>query len=247
MPRLAACCLVILAGLLPGGVLAGPWGRDAGAVFLSLSAERDRDGNSYASLYGEYGLSRRNTLGFELGRSDAGESSAMLWWQRTLDGGEGPDRVTVSTGLGALERDGEVIPLAQVGAAWGRGFDSIPMFSRVPGGGWLAVDARVKIAGAMKEDEEIRQLAGQGAGILSYITPETTSKADLTLGWHAMESLMLVNQLRLEDREDTGFGARLAVSAVGDLMGPAKLELGMIAPLSGQGEHAVKIGTWFEF
>ena len=58
---------------------------------------------------------------------------------------------------------------------------------------------------------------------------------------------MLVNQLRLEERDDTGFSSKLVVSVVGDLLGPAKLELGGIGPLSGQGEQAIKIGTWFEF
>ena len=61
------------------------------------------------------------------------------------------------------------------------------------------------------------------------------------------DGLMLVNQLRLEERDDTGFSSKLVVSVVGDLLGPAKLELGVIGPLSGQGEQAIKIGTWFEF
>lgn len=123
----------------------------------------------------------------------------------------------------------------------------MPGLRRIPGGGWLAVDARVKVAGAMKDQAEIEALAAQGAGLLSYLTPETVAKAELTLGWHATDGLMLVNQLRLEERDDTGFSSKLVVSVVGDLLGPAKLELGVIGPLSGQGEQAIKIGTWFEF
>lgn len=247
MSRRVACCLSLILALLAQPAAAGPWPRAEDAVFVALSTERDRDDNSYSSLYAEYGLSPRSTLGFDLGRSNAGETSAMVWFQRALDRGRGADRIVLSTGTGAIRRDGELIPQAQVGAAWGRGLDSVPGLRRIPGGGWLAVDARVKVAGAMKDQAEIEALAAQGAGLLSYLTPETVAKAELTLGWHATDGLMLVNQLRLEERDDTGFSSKLVVSVVGDLLGPAKLELGVIGPLSGQGEQAIKIGTWFEF
>ena len=71
-------------------------------------------------------------------------------------------------------------------------------------------------------------------------------KTDVTLGWNASSSMMLINQLRLEDRDDTGFSAKLASSVVRDI-GPVKIELGVVMKLSGEGEHAVKIGTWFKF
>lgn len=58
---------------------------------------------------------------------------------------------------------------------------------------------------------------------------------------------MLINQFRFEQRDDTGFSGKLAISAVRDLWGPAKLELGLIEPLTGEGERAVKLGTWVEF
>lgn len=238
---------LLLSILLANAALAGPWPRAPGGVFLALSTEQDRDENSYSSLYGEYGLSPRTTLGFELGHSNAGESSLMLWLQRALDRGDGPNRWTLAGGGGMLERDGEYLPLAQIGAAWGRGFDSVPGLQRIPGGGWLALETRVKVAGATKTQAEAELLAANGAGFLSYITPETTAKAELTLGWHTTEALMLVHQLRFEHREDTGFSSKLALSAVHELWGPAKLELGVIAPLSGPGELAVKLGTWWEF
>ncbi|MTH63172.1 hypothetical protein GL284_02685 [Paracoccus sp. DK608] len=227
--------------------MAGPWPRAEDGVFLSFSGERDRDGNSYVSLYGEYGLSPRSTLGFELGRSNADESSVTLWWQRALDRGQGPNRWTISTGIGMLDRKHEYLPLAQMGAAWGRGLDTIPWLRRLPGGGWLAAELRIKVAGATKDQAETQELAAADASFLAYITPETVAKSELTFGWHATDSLMLINQLQLEDRDDTGFSSKLAISGVRDLWGPAKLELGVIAPLSGSGEVAVKLGSWLEF
>ncbi|MFT4012034.1 MAG: hypothetical protein QM682_01290 [Paracoccus sp. (in: a-proteobacteria)] len=239
--------LALVLALLAGPVLAGPWPRAEDATFLSLSAERDREDNSYISLYGEYGMTPRSTLGFELGHASAGENSVILWLQRALDDGEGQSRLTVSLGAGMLERDGVYLPVGQIGGAWGRGWDSIPGLRALPGGGWVGLEARVKVAGAMKDQKAIERLSGSGAGILSYITPETTTKAELTLGWHALASTMLIQQLQFEDRDDTGFSSKLSVSAVRDLAGPAKIELGVIAPLSGKSEPAVKLGTWFQF
>ncbi|NHF74799.1 hypothetical protein G7044_16885 [Paracoccus sp. 12-3] len=230
-----------------GAAKAGPWPREKGAVFLSFSGELDREGNSYTGLYGEYGMNARDTLGFELGHSSAGETSAMVWWQRALDKGTGADRITVSTGIGALRRDGALVPLAQIGGSWGRGWDSLPLLRTVRGGGWLAVDARLKIAAPMKDEDELATMAGQGGSLLSYLTPEMTAKIDATLGWHATGSMMLINQLRLEDRDDIGFSGKLATTLVRDLGGPAKGELGVVLPIWGEGDPAVKLGVWLAF
>ena len=246
MSRKPALCLLLL--ILPACMAhAGPWPRAEGEVFLSLSAERDRDGNSYTGLYGEYGLRSRQTLGFELGHSNAGESSVMIWWQRALDDGDGPNRFAISSGIGVLERDDKLVALAQVGASWGRGFDSLPWLGDVPGGGWLAVDARIKLANSDEEEpDRTPDENGRWSSRKVYLTPKTTVKTDVTLGWNASSSMMLINQLRLEDRDDTGFSAKLASSVVRDI-GPVKMELGVVMKLSGEGEHAVKIGTWFKF
>ncbi|SMO87884.1 hypothetical protein [Paracoccus laeviglucosivorans] len=240
MARILAVFLILLAH----PALAGPWPREEGGVFLSFSGERDRDGNSYAGLYTEYGLSPRTTLGLELGRANAGETNVMIWWQRALDRGQGANRFTISSGLGAVQRDGEVMPVAQMGAAWGRGLDGLPLLQHIPGGGWLAVEGRVKVAGAT---ETARIDQGLTSVEIAYLTPETTTKAEVTLGLRPFDRLMLINQFRFEKREDTGFSSKLATSVVRDLWGPAKVELGVITPLSGQGEEAVKLGTWFEF
>lgn len=243
-PLPAVLLLVGLAGLMPGGAAqAGPWPREEGGVFLSVSTEQDRDDNRYDSLYAEYGLSARTTLGVELGHAD-GESNALLWLQRALDDGTGANRWTVSLGVGAIQRDGRTHAQGQIGSAWGRGFDTLPLLKLVPGGGWVALDTRFKMA-AITQDIDF------GPNVIAdettYLTPESTSKAEATIGWHVSEQLMLINQLRFEDRQDDGFSSKLAVSAVHDLVGPAKLELGMIEPLSGPGERAVKLGAWFGF
>lgn len=236
------CCLAALVLLaLPAG--AGPWARDPGRAFLAFSVEQDRDDNRHSGLYSEYGLNAGNTLGFELGRT-RDETTLLVWWQRVLGRPESPNRWAVSLGLGAIQRDGRYHPMGQFATAWGRGFDSIPLLRRIPGGGWVAVETRSRIAAITREYPEEPNVIWEDP---TYLTPETTHKLDLTLGWHARENLMLINQFRFEQRDDTGFSGKLAVSVVRDLWGPAKLELGLIEPLTGQGERAIKLGTWVEF
>lgn len=247
MARLARRLLALLAVLSlvaqAGTVLAGPWPREEGAVFISVSSEQDRSDNRYDSLYAEYGLSPRNTLGLELGHTE-GESNALLWWQRALDDGSGPNRWTVSMGIGAIQRDGRTHPMGELGGNWGRAFDTLPVLKLVPGGGWLALETRFKMAAITQEiDFGPNVIADE----TTYLTPESTSKAEATIGWHVSDRLMLINQFRFEDRQDDGLSSKLAVSAVQDLIGPAKVELGLIEPLSGPGERAVKLGAWFGF
>lgn len=230
------CCLALVLAIQADAVAAGPWARETGKTFVSLSVEQDREDDRYTSLYAEYGLSPRHTIGLELGHASQGETSAFLWFQRVLDNGRGPNRVSVATGIGAIERDGQTLPMGQISAHWGRGFE------RFLGGGWMTVDTRVKVAGEMKAEWR-----SSGGASVSYLTPETSVKTDLTLGLKPGAATMLITQLRLEQRKDSGFSAKLAGSVVQDIAGPAKIELGVIAPLSGDGEPALKIGSWLEF
>lgn len=231
--------LTVLAMVLqPGWGLAGPWPRAEGAVFLSFAAERDPKGNSYTSLYGEYGWSARRTLGIELGHTNVGETSALVWLQQSLAGDEGANRYAISSGMGVIERNGEFLPLGIVGASWGRGIE------RLPGGGWVAVDARVKVTG---KAQTVAYRQGMSIIEYGYLTPEMTSKLDVTLGFKPWEATMFISQLRMEDRKDEGLSTKLATSLVYDIKGAAKIEAGAIAPLRGAEEGAIRIGTWFEF
>lgn len=238
MPARQTIACALFLGALAGTAQAGPWPREAGHSFIALTGERDREGNSYAGLYAEYGLSRRRTLGLEVSHTDVGETSAMLWYQKSLDGGEGANRLSYAMGFGAIRRDGDLLPLSQVALMWGRGF------SGPWDGGWVTAEARVKVAG---KTEEVTVREGLSIVEYAYLTPEVVSKLDLTVGLRPTPSWALVNQLRLESRKDTDFSARIASSVVYDLTGPARLEVGLVAPLAGPSEPAVKIGTWLEF
>lgn len=235
VPALFACAFP---GAMTGPAQAGPWPREPGQAFIALTGERDREGNSFTGFYAEYGLARRRTLGLEISHTDVGETTAMAWYQKSLDGGHGPNRLSYAMGFGAIRRDGQLLPLSQAALMWGRGF------SGLWDGGWLTAEARVKVAG---KTEEVRVRQGMTQVEYAYLTPEIVTKLDLTVGLRPSPAWALVNQLRLEARKDSDFSARLASSAVYDLAGPARLEIGIVAPLAGPSEPALKIGTWLEF
>lgn len=228
----------VLAGLMPGDAAGGPWPREAGRAFVSLTQERDRAGNAHVGLYAEYGLTRRRTLGLEIGHADVGETTAMLWYQRSLDGGTGPNRLSWSTGLGAIRRNGELLPTSQAALMWGRGLQG-PW-----DGGWITAEGRVKVSG---KTETVRMRQGLSVVEYAYLTPDAVAKLDLTLGVRPTPVWSVVNQLRLESAKGRAFSAKWAASVVRDLPGPLRIEAGVVAPLTGPGEAAARIGTWLEF
>lgn len=236
-PRQILACGIALC-TLAGMAEAGPWPRDAGRSFASLSREEDQDENAYTGFYAEYGLSRRRTVVLEVGHTDVGETTGIVWYQKSLDKGEGPNKLSYAIGMGAVRRDDEVLPLSQVALMWGRGFSGIGE------GGWITAEARVKVAG---KAEKMTVRDGLTSVEYAFLTPEIVTKLDLTVGIRPIPVLAVVNQLRLEARKDSDLSAKLATSVVYDLTGPARLELGFVAPLSGPSEPAVKIGTWLEF
>ena len=241
MLRSQICSLTLLLLPLAAPAAAGAWLRADGTSFVSASHERGRDDSSHTAFYAEHGLGGRNTIGFRLDHSGAEETAALMWLQRSLDDGAGPNRWTISLGLGALDRGGSLRPVGEVGAAWGRAI------SRPLGGGWLSVEARLNVVGDLKDPAATTDADARVPGYLDNISLETTAKADITLGLHVTPAMMLVNQVRLEEGENAGFSGRLSTSIVHDVTGRAKVELGLVTPLSDEAEPALRIGTWFEF
>ncbi|MCF3973578.1 hypothetical protein [Paracoccus salsus] len=236
MRSLHLASLGLCFGLVVGPASASPWPREPGSNFVAPSYEVDRDGNSHTGLYGEYGLRPRTTLGYEIGRTNVGETSALLWLQRAMDSGEGRHRLAMSVGVGAIRREGVNMPVVMTGIGWGRGFEGFR------DGGWFAAEMRVKILGLRPTPD--RPLSDAQS---AFLTPEMTTKAEFTFGLRPRQGTTLVNQLRLEQRKDEDLSAKLAVSVVQRVAGPANLELGVIAPVAGPGEAALKIGSWLEF
>ncbi|WP_405403316.1 hypothetical protein [Paracoccus sp. Ld10] len=225
--------VLLLVLIVPVGVHAGPWPREVGRTFVSLSGEYNRANNSYASLYAEYGLTPRTTLGMELGRADQAETSAILWLQRALDDGQGSNRFAMQSGVGVIRRDADTLPVVQGALSWGRGFSR----------GWVTAQVLAKMTGSAPDP----RMTERPSFAASFLTPERVIKTDLTVGLRPRDGLMVINSLWLEHRQDEDSSARLMSSLVFDVPGPVQVELGMVNPLSGPAEQAVRLGTWLEF
>lgn len=135
MWRLVICLL-----LLPVGGLAGPWLREEGAGFLSYSAtlenvERTGAATGYASVYAEYGVRPRLTLGMDLGADERGFSKAFGFAVLPLGPQDSAMKYTLELGLGMIEDEAIFRP----GLAIGRGYTLGRRH------GWVSVESRAEI------------------------------------------------------------------------------------------------------
>ncbi|MEI4484561.1 hypothetical protein V8J36_00020 [Frigidibacter sp. MR17.14] len=238
--RAAGLCALPFALLAADPAAAGPWPRDKGATFLSFGQERSSLGD-WTSLYAEYGLTEGLTLGLDAGRSDSGDGIAILFLQSALGPQTGRHRFTASLGIGASRSEGRSTPMMQGAGSWGMGFDT------GLGPGWLAVDSKIRLLPGEGEPVVISQSASMQQ-MITPVTLVTAMKTDVTFGIATAGGRRLwIAQLQLDDSSATPLNARLAASLVQDLPGPLKAEIGLITPLEGEGETALKIGLWIEF
>ncbi|NKX43173.1 hypothetical protein [Roseicyclus persicicus] len=239
----AATFLLALAtalGAAGGPATAGPWAREAGEVFVALSATADGDAAAliggdaalerYVALYGEYGLGRRLTLGGQLGRGETAEEAVVFLrytvtapeasWQIALDGGVG-----LRTEAATADRR-----LLRFGASIGRGFGGLdaprwwlPIRHE---GGWATLDV---------------------AGLYDVDSADTIWQAEATLGVAVSGRLRLMLQAKAEEwpGDDPVYtvtpGAAWSVSDRTTLQVGARMGLGD-APTLG-----LSLGLWQSF
>lgn len=208
---------------------AGAWPRGEGEVFLSfsqtVSAAPTAWGGApetYASLYAEYGLTPRLTLGLDAGHSRvAGSWTAIVYLRRALDGGAGRHRFAPELGLGARGRAGRrPEPVVRPGLSWGTGL------STRWGPGWAGVESYVEYR---------------------FQTGETVLKADTTLGVKPRNGRMLILQLQAGDSAGAEPYLRIAPSLVQRVGRRSHVELGLTAGALGDDRVGVKLGSWVEF
>ncbi|GAA4222332.1 hypothetical protein GGQ68_001153 [Sagittula marina] len=140
MRLLPAALLSVL--LIPCLVEAGAWPRDAGKGFLSgavrLSWPQDladwtsvRPTQDYQTLYLEYGLTERITLGFDIGRSVSGGSKTVAFAQVPLRDKDTGPKLSAQLGFGQISGDMVLRPGLSIG--WGVSH------------GWLTFDAQAEV------------------------------------------------------------------------------------------------------
>ena len=228
--RAYAAALILALALSAGPAQPGPWPREAGTGFLSLShslsedrARPGRPASGYSAVYGEYGLGAGLTLGLDAGRGEAyGDWSALLFLRRPLDGGHGPHRFAAEFGVGRIGADGaDPQAVLRPGLSWGRGMET------AWGDGWATLESYAEYR---LNDEE------------------TALKADLTLGVKPGPDRMLILQFQSGDYPGARPYLRLAPSYVHRLgRGETFLEIGLKAGLAGDETQGLKLGLWRSF
>ncbi|MEP5732181.1 MAG: hypothetical protein ABJL67_22730 [Sulfitobacter sp.] len=118
---------------------AGAWLREKGSGFTSLSFGLNRFEEGSQSLYFEYGLSEKMTIGLDVTtstqRSDFRDGQGHIFLRRQLWANDGPHKLAYEIGIGGTIRDDAVLPTFKSGLSWGRG---VQLYDR---NGWVNVNA----------------------------------------------------------------------------------------------------------
>ena len=231
MVRVLALLVVLV---FPTMAQSGAWLREKGAVFLawsnSISTLSTSPFATDTSLYAEFGLTKRLTIGFDgyLGASGAA-SEAYLFMRMPLGRKTRPSHMALTFGLGVKS-----IPnpwgttteqaLAKIGFSWGRGLKK----------GWLGVDGSVETVLASSIF-----VPGQAG---------TSYSADFTWGQKPNDRLMLIWQLQTGKSTNGPTYAKFSPSLVWSFGGgKSSIEVGLVKGLTGDNSQSVKLGFWKSF
>ncbi|MBL3596845.1 hypothetical protein JMM63_14935 [Rhodovulum sulfidophilum] len=123
--------------------MAGAWLQEKGSGLLAFSHEANRDRTwdsrwGYNSLYVEYGMTPKLTLGLDAGQGDdADDWKAIAFLRFATELGWMPGQLATEFGAGAAGAPGGLTePVIRTGLSWGTGFTT------PDGTGWINLDAR---------------------------------------------------------------------------------------------------------
>ncbi|UXX84059.1 hypothetical protein [Roseovarius pelagicus] len=133
-------CLLILLLLLSAQAKAGPWLRDTGAGYLSYALTLEDVASTgaadgYGSVYAEYGVRPKLTLGLDIGSDEQGAYKTFAFAILPLARQSRRTKITGEIGLGTI--DGTAV--ARPGIAVGRSFEFLDRF------GWVSIETRAEI------------------------------------------------------------------------------------------------------
>ncbi|WP_300037137.1 hypothetical protein [uncultured Roseobacter sp.] len=218
--------LMALVICLVGGqsARAGAWLREEGRGFSSTSVTATQDRDFSGSIYLEYGLTARHTLGADislgLDRTGQQNGSGVVFLRFPIGPTDGTHRFAGEAGLGARYTNGIFSPALEAGLSWGRGIKWRDSW------GWAAVDASINIPRA---------------------PAKTRTKIDATFGMPIAKTVKGMIQL-FNTLEDGQVFSDLAPSLLWQPRGGAyTLQIGAEFTVSGGGDDALKIGIWRDF
>ena len=210
--------------LLAAPVTAGPWLREKGKTFTSVSIVVNYFYDTASSTYLEYGLRDDMTVGADVGifrDTTVGPSgSATLFLRRALSKTDGKSLWAYELGVGANWQSIEISPHLKTALTWGRGMTFRER------NGWLTVDASINWALADVPD---------------------VAKLDGTLGMNVTDRFAGMFQVYVS-HSDGATSTTLAPSIIyTPKNGKSKWQIGLESPLGNTDRTAIKFGLWREF
>ena len=203
---------------------AGAWPRDKGALFIAaggnflLSEGAELPVYYDPTVYAEYGLSDRVTLGLDLFTADKGRIASVFGFAAVPVGSiNGQNRTMVSLGYGyRLNADTTTEVLMRMGLSLGRGLDK----------GWLAADISATIG---------------------TVDTTWRPKADFTWGRSWSDRWTTTLQLQTGQGFFDDYYAKYSPTVILSVTDRIKINLGAVKALTGDGGSALKLETWLTF
>lgn len=215
------CVLVTLLigfACMSSAVQAGSWPRGKGNLFVSVTQGYSLTyDETYPSIYAEWGLGPRLTLGLDAG--GVGSSQRIATFAR-LSRVAGPGGLVMATEFAVGTADGGQTPFVQSGVLIGIGFDSFA------GRAWF--DSRTTV------DYEIT-------------TGYSRAKLDATLGVKTWREILVMAELNAEAAWDEDPKLHIAPGIALPLARAVRIQLGASRGVMNTQEDKVKVSLWFEF
>lgn len=138
--RIAACLFLICTA---GPLFAGAWQREPGTGFASLTQRLSWPQDTttwqsyeptarYTSLYLEYGIAPRTTLGLDLGLSVSGAEKLVVFAQRPLRQADPGPRLAYEIGFGRIAGQTVLRPGLSLGLGWNKGWFAADAIAEIP-------------------------------------------------------------------------------------------------------------------
>ncbi|MGC9419415.1 MAG: hypothetical protein ACP5EN_10650 [Rhodovulum sp.] len=222
---------------------AGAWLREDGALMLAFSHEMTRPGGGgdsagYTSLYAEYGLTEKLTIGLDAGKGEAADDwKAVAFVQMGREFDWLPGRVAAEFGLGAAgSSETGVEAVIQPGISWGHSFET------ERGWAWVNVDAKAVIQlAAATETGSIQTVAGLPMALRDGY------KLDMTLGLNLNPRTQVSVEMRFEAPAEGDNSLRLVPGVARRLGERSWVTLGGVVSLGDAGSVGVVLGSRIEF
>lgn len=221
VPTILSCSLCVAASM----ATAGAWPRGKGKTFASSSAsltwpdKRELElPDVYGSSYLEYGLSKRLTIGLDMGSPDATRPERLKtvgFLRYTLTNENSAHQIAIDSGGGKyLNTD-----VFRLGMSYGLGFQTLKKNS------WISIEAHT-----------LRMTSNTQAAY----------SLDATYGI-SLEKGKIMGQFSAYQAFDKARNISLTPSYAHDLGNGRHLEIGVTVGLLGKPDPALKIGIWQEF